>query len=104
MTIKPPTLPKAVTPPGSGREAYAGYSRTAIKKVRSAGGEVGIMANARVALIAPEQEPWDEALRVRCPSPEAFLAMLAAPESRAATIHRTAALAHSRLIGCNPRS
>ncbi|HAQ87378.1 MAG TPA: DUF1330 domain-containing protein, partial [Pseudomonas sp.] len=34
----------------------------------------------------------------------AFLAMLADPEYRAATIHRTAALADSRLIGCNPRS
>ena len=62
------------------------------------------MANARVALIAPEQEHWDEVLLVRYPSPEAFLAMLADPEYRAATIHRTAALADSRLIGCNPRS
>jgi len=91
-------------PPCSGREAYAVYSRTAIKKVRSAGGDVEIMANARVALIAPEQEHWDEVLLVRYPSPEAFLAMLADAEYRAATIHRTAALADSRLIGCNPRS
>ncbi|MEL7557624.1 DUF1330 domain-containing protein [Stutzerimonas chloritidismutans] len=90
--------------PYSGREAYAVYSRTAIKKVRAAGGDVEIMANARVALIAPEQEHWDEVLLVRYPSPEAFLAMLADPEYRAATIHRTAALADSRLIGCNPRS
>ena len=90
--------------PCSGREAYAVYSRTAIKKVRAARGDVEIMANARVALIAPEHEHWDEVLLVRYPSPEAFLAMLADPESRAATIHRTAALANSRLIGCNPRS
>ncbi|TYP63890.1 DUF1330 domain-containing protein [Stutzerimonas stutzeri] len=90
--------------PCSGREAYAVYSRTAIKKVRAAGGDVELMANARVALIAPEQEHWDEVLLVRYPSPEAFLAMLADPEYRAATIHRTAALADSRLIGCNPRS
>ena len=90
--------------PCSGREAYAVYSRTAIKKVRATGGNVEIMANARVALIAPEHEHWDEVLLVRHPSPEAFLAMLADPEYRAATIHRTAALADSRLIGCNPRS
>lgn len=86
----------------SGRQAYGRYSRTAIQKVRAAGGEVQIMADARVALIAPEQEHWDQVLLVRYPSPEAFLTMLADPEYRAATIHRTAALADSRLIGCNP--
>ena len=32
----------------------------------------------------------------------AFLGMLADPEYRAATVHRTAALADSRLIGCLP--
>ncbi len=88
--------------PCSGRQAYGRYSRTAIQKVRAAGGEVQIMAAARVALIAPEQEHWDQVLLVRYPSPEAFLTMLADPEYRAATIHRTAALADSRLIGCNP--
>ncbi len=88
--------------PCSGRQAYGRYSRTAIQKVRAAGGEVQIMADARVALIAPEQEHWDQVLLVRYPSPEAFLTMLADPEYRAATIHRTAALADSRLIGCNP--
>ncbi len=88
--------------PCSGRQAYGRYSRTAIQKVRAAGGEVQIMADAQVALIAPEQEHWDQVLLVRYPSPEAFLTMLADPEYRAATIHRTAALADSRLIGCNP--
>lgn len=91
-------------PSCSGREAYAIYSRTAITKVRAAGGQVETMANAHVALIAPEQEHWDELLLVRYPSPEAFLAMLADTEYRAATVHRTAALADSRLIGCSPRS
>lgn len=90
--------------PCSGEEAYARYSRTALYKVRAAGGDVQLMAEAQVALIAPEQERWDEMLLVRYPSPEAFLAMLADPEYRAATIHRTAALADSRLIGCSPRA
>lgn len=88
----------------SGREAYARYSRTALQKVRAAGGNVETMALARVALIAPEHEHWDEVLLVRYPSPEAFLAMLADPQYRAATVHRTAALADSRLIGCTPRA
>ncbi len=90
--------------PCSGREAYARYSRTALAKVRAAGGDVQVAAKAQVALIAPADEAWDELLLVRYPSPEAFLQMLADPQYRAATLHRTAALADSRLIGCNPRS
>ncbi|HCJ31041.1 MAG TPA: DUF1330 domain-containing protein [Pseudomonas sp.] len=89
--------------PCSGKEAYARYSRTALKKVRAAGGDVENMAEARVALIAPEQEHWDEVFLVRYPSPEAFLAMLADEEYHAATLHRTAALADSRLIACSHR-
>ena len=90
--------------PCSGPEAYARYSRTAIRKVRAAGGDVQMAATAQMALIAPEQEHWDEILLVRYPSPEAFLAMLADEEYRAATLHRTAALADSRLIACSPRA
>lgn len=90
--------------PCSGKEAYARYSRTALQKVRAAGGAVETMAYARMALIAPEHEEWDEVLLVRYPSPEAFLAMLADADYRAATVHRTAALADSRLIACNPRN
>lgn len=89
--------------PCSGPEAYVRYSRTARQKVYAAGGAVETMANVQLALIAPEHEDWDELLLVRYPSPEAFLAMLADPDYQAATIHRTAALADSRLIACNPR-
>lgn len=88
--------------PCSGTEAYARYSRTALRKVRAAGGEVQVAARAQFALIAPDQKRWDQMLLVRYPSPEAFLAMLADEEYQAAAIHRTAALADSRLIGCIP--
>lgn len=90
--------------PCSGREAYARYSRTALRKVRAAGGDVQTAASVQVALIAPEQEQWDEMLLVRYPSPEAFLRMLADEEYRSATLHRTAALTDSRLIACSPRT
>lgn len=86
--------------PCSGREAYARYSRTALAKVRGVGGRVQLLAQAGVALIAPPDEQWDELLLVQYPSREAFLGMLADPEYQAATVHRTAALADSRLIGC----
>lgn len=87
-------------PACSGREAYARYSRTALAKVRGVGGRVELLTAARAALIAPPDEAWDEMLLVRYPSKEAFLSMLADPEYRAATVHRTAALADSRLIAC----
>lgn len=88
--------------PCSGREAYKRYSRTALGKVQGVGGRVELMAAAQVALIAPPGEQWDELLLVRYPSKAVFLSMLADPEYQAATVHRTAALADSRLIGCLP--
>lgn len=89
--------------PCSGREAYARYSRTALTKVRGVGGEVQVLAGIEVALIAPPGEQWDELLLVRYPSKDAFLSMLADPEYRAATVHRTAALADSRLLASLPK-
>lgn len=60
------------------------------------------MADVHLALIAPKQEQWDLLLLVRYPSSAAFLSMLADPEYQAATVHRSAALADSRLIGTTP--
>lgn len=85
--------------PCSGREAYKRYSRTALNKVQGVGGSVELLATAHVALIAPAEEQWDEVLLVRYPSKSAFLSMLADPEYQAATVHRSAALIDSRLIG-----
>ncbi|MNR51568.1 hypothetical protein D3C85_1712560 [compost metagenome] len=68
--------------------------------MQGVGGRVEVLAQARVALIAPPGEHWDEVLLVRYPSKEAFLSMLTDSEYQAATVHRTAALADSRLIGC----
>lgn len=84
--------------PCSGREAYQRYSRTAIAKLREIGAEPVWMAQAAASVIAPEGEVWDEVLLVRYPSPEAFMRMLSMPDYQAATVHRTAALADSRLI------
>lgn len=88
--------------PCSGREAYKRYSRVALNKVQGVGGSVELMAQAQMALIAPDDEQWDDLLLVRYPSKAAFLGMLADPDYRAATVHRTAALADSRLIACLP--
>ena len=49
-------------------------------------------------VIAPEGEKWDDVLLVRYPSKQAFASMLADPEYREATQHRTAALQEARLV------
>lgn len=49
-------------------------------------------------LIAPEGENWDELFLIRYDSVEKFMELVADPEYREITIHRTAALADSRLI------
>ncbi|MHA6639362.1 DUF1330 domain-containing protein [Stutzerimonas frequens] len=85
--------------PCSGREAYARYSRVALAKVQACGGAVEVRAKAHAALIAPAEEQWDDLLLVSYPSKEAFLAMISDHEYQAATEHRSAALADSRLIG-----
>ncbi|WLQ12928.1 DUF1330 domain-containing protein [Hahella aquimaris] len=82
----------------SGREAYATYSQTALQTVREVGGELLWMGRAQASVIAPAGEKWDEVLLVRYPSIQAFHRMLSMPDYQACVIHRTAALADSRLI------
>ncbi len=84
--------------PCSGREAYARYSKQAIKHVAACGGEVVFMGAAQTPLVAPPDEKWDEMLLVRYPSIEAFVSMVMNPEYQAFAKHRTAALEEARLI------
>lgn len=86
------------TAPCSGREAYRLYSKFALTMLASFGAEVMFMGAVHGALIAPPDENWDEVLLVRYPSVQVFAGMLASPEYRAATRHRTAALEDSRLV------
>ena len=82
----------------SGRVAYQKYSDVAFGKVRGVGGELVWKGKALAGVIAPEGEKWDDVLLVRYPSKQAFAAMLADPEYRDATQHRTAALQEARLV------
>lgn len=94
----------AAYPPGSdaspcsGRDAYARYSRVALEQVRAVGGEPVWIGETLDTFIGPEDERWHEMLLVRYPSVAAFLKMLATPDYRVATVHRTAALDDARLI------
>ncbi|MBM6404174.1 DUF1330 domain-containing protein [Phycicoccus sp. CSK15P-2] len=83
--------------PCSGREAYERYSCEAVRFVRAVGGEPVFQGASELAVIGPEGE-WDEVLLVRYPSRAAFLAMVSDPDYLATTVHRTAALADSRLV------
>lgn len=82
----------------SGREAYRRYSEVALAHLAHIGASVIYVGAARGALIAPPDEAWDEVLLVRYPSIQAFMGMLADPDYRACTKHRTAALEDARLI------
>ncbi len=87
----------------TGREAYARYGGAAMPHLRSVGAGVELDAPAELSVIGPAAE-WDEVLLVRYPSLAAFLRMLADPGYRAATVHRTAALADSRLVALRARA
>jgi uncharacterized protein (DUF1330 family) len=85
--------------PCSGREAYDRYSAVAVQKVASVGGRILWFGQSFLTFIGPDDEIWDDAVLAQYPSRQAFLDMVAMPDYQAASVHRTAALADSRLIG-----
>lgn len=82
----------------SGREAYARYRKAASKLVAEVGGGPVWSGNAKAAIIAPDGEQWDEVFLVRYPSIEKFLQMISSQAYQDVVVHRSAALADSRLI------
>jgi uncharacterized protein (DUF1330 family) len=82
----------------SGREAYRRYSEVALAKLAEIGAEVIFIGDAKGSVIAPPEESWDEVLLVRYPSIQVFMGMMASPDFREASKHRTAALDDARLI------
>lgn len=84
--------------PCSGREAYQRYGARVTPMIADAGGKILWLGNVQRTVIGPEGETWDDALLVQYASRKAFLAMVSRPDYRKAAMHRTAALADSRLI------
>ncbi|SOB75668.1 Uncharacterized conserved protein, DUF1330 family [Marinobacter sp. LV10R510-11A] len=82
----------------SGREAYQLYMREAAASVSAVGAEVIWSGRSIGSLIAPPDESWDQALLVRYPSIDAFMAMIQSSEYKGVVKHRTAALSDSRLV------
>lgn len=85
--------------PCSGRDAYfQRYAPVATEKLQEIGGRVVAAGRVGAVVIGPEGESWEEFLLVQYPSRAAFLEMVGQPDYRAAAVHRSAALADSRLI------
>ncbi|MGO1503305.1 MAG: DUF1330 domain-containing protein [Marinobacter sp.] len=82
----------------SGREAYQLYMREAAASVSAVGAEVIWSGRSVGSLIAPPDESWDQALLVRYPSIDAFMAMIESSEYKGVVKHRTAAVSDSRLV------
>ena len=84
--------------PCSGREAYQRYGALVVPMLGEVGGQVLWRGGAKQMVIGPGSEEWDEAILVQYPSRRAFLTMVGRPEYQRAVVHRSAALADSRLI------
>jgi uncharacterized protein (DUF1330 family) len=82
----------------SGREAYQRYARALVPSIRAVGGRVVWYGRARLVLIGPPAERWDEVILVAYPRRSAFERMLDTPAYRASAGLRTAVLEDSRLI------
>jgi uncharacterized protein (DUF1330 family) len=84
--------------PCSGREAYQRYGASVTPMVIETGGGILWFGNVKQMVVGPDSERWDDAVLVQYPSRQAFITMVTRPDYVAASVHRTAALADSRLI------
>lgn len=84
----------------TGAEAYANYGRDSAPVLARLGGSILWRGQFQTMLIGPDDETWDRVFVARYPSAKAFLAIVKDPDYARAVIHRTAAVATSRLIRC----
>ncbi|MEM9063081.1 MAG: DUF1330 domain-containing protein [Pseudomonadota bacterium] len=82
----------------TGHEAYAAYGRESAPVLERVGGSILWRGSFETVLIGPSDEHWDFCFIARYPTAGAFLAMVTDPEYQKAVVHRTAAVADSRLI------
>ncbi len=94
----------AVAAPGgaasTGRESYARYADEARKQIERRGGRIIWQGRPRFHLVGGER--WDMVALVQYPTAGAFLDMLNDRDYQEAGKHRTAGLADTRLIACEP--
>ncbi|MBK5231360.1 MAG: DUF1330 domain-containing protein [Thermoleophilia bacterium] len=85
----------------SGAEAYGLYSVAVAPFLQGVGGEILSAAACVESIIGPEEKEWDMVILVKYPNRQAFLKMATDPEYLKIAVHRTAALADSRLVVSN---
>lgn len=88
-------------PKRSGMEAYMLYGAVAQAKVREVGGDFIYIGPVQQTFVGPSDVKWDVMALVYYPSRQAFLRMVAMPDYQAATKHRRAGLAATRLLQCD---
>lgn len=84
--------------PCSGFEAFMRYGAGVAPLISAVGGEQVWQGRQAAMLIGPQDKDWHLAVLVRYPSARAFVDMVESEAYRAVVMHRTAALADSRLI------
>jgi uncharacterized protein (DUF1330 family) len=84
--------------PCSGEEAYQRYVTLVLPMLGEVGAKVLWRGSVKHVVIGPAAEKWDEAFLVEQPSRRALLTLVSRAEYLEAAVHRTAALADSRLI------
>jgi uncharacterized protein (DUF1330 family) len=84
--------------PCSGEEAYQRYIALVLPMLSDVGAKVLWRGSVKHVVIGPVGEKWDEVFLVEQPSRRALLTMVSRGEYLEAAVHRTAALADSRLI------
>ena len=83
----------------SGEEAYRRYGRVAARTIADVGGAI-VWSGKPELLFIGEGEDWDQLILVEYPSTDAFQQMMEMPTYQAATHHRQAGLAATKLIRC----
>lgn len=86
----------------TGAEAYRAYGRESGPVFARLGGKQVWLGVPELMLIGPAEERWDIAFIAEYPDADAFVAMVRDPDYRQAVVHRTAAVADSRLLRLRP--
>lgn len=84
--------------PITGAEAYRRYKDAIEPLLNATGGTLLFAGSADRFLIGPSDEHWDYAMLVQQASAQAFLGFASDPAAQEATLHRSAAVADSRLL------
>jgi uncharacterized protein (DUF1330 family) len=95
----------AVYPDGetcSGAEAYRRYGEFSGPIFEALGGQIVWRGTQECMLTGPADKHWDIAFIAAYPDAAAFLAMVTNPEYQKVVVHRTVAVADSRLIRFAP--